>query len=287
MAKSISRQERVSLRIQTWLKRCGRDPDTGQLLTLAGHRVEDTLPPEHLAALRVHKRRQQLRHMWTPRLQRIDAASEGRDPGDWHALLQDEDTAEVIADHKAAMAASLREMSAARDRAEASGATPPPPLAARMAAAGGGMSPLVQPTEFYLPPTTAARDANGAATDTLQPLSNADYVEALELTDVYLNKDTTHHYSARHLREDNRQHKVAQSQVIRGDGLDKVTSGIPPAGRRAVRPGRADILVTVKNAESGEDQTLVVSRLVSNKQMKKDKASNAVALVTAYSRPPL
>jgi hypothetical protein len=290
MHRGQERHERIGLRAATFLKRCGRDPETGQLLTLSGKRVEDEMSPEHKAALHVHARRHKRQHLWTPRLPDELLTTNGtRDAADWHDMLLDDDATIVRQDAEDAMSAS-------RQRA------------------GTAHITSLHPAEFYLPPkhraidatatAAAARSSRAAADDPnalassarvsdwsaspaagfhagspQQQVSDAEFIEALKMTEVFLSKDTTRHRSLRHLRADNKIGRVSMSQIIRGDGLDKVTSGIPPDSRKVVRPGRVELLIA---GETEQNPQRVVSRLISQKQLVKEKLCHSVAMVAKY-----
>jgi hypothetical protein len=286
MHKGQQRHERVTLRVATFLKRCGRDPETGQLLSLTGQRVEDTTPPEHTAAMKAFERRKKARHQWTPPLPRL-SESGNRDAGEWHRQLLDADDArEVVEDYLARVNAAREEE---RQRTGLDLGRAASPLVPSRFSAGGASEGSVRhfpgSAEFYVPPMMTHPSPQPTAGVSPSPagsaarVSQAEFIEAMALTDVFLNQDTTRHQSLRHLREDNRHHRVAASQKIRGDGLDKVTGGVTPSARKTVRPGRVDIVIP---GAAPDEPFQVVSRLISFKQLEREKLSHGVSFVKRH-----
>lgn len=347
MSKAQDRHERVGLRAATFLKRCGRNPETGQLLSLTGKLIDDDVNPVHSAALALFKKRQRKVHQWTPKLPAaIDlnnksnlsakilqlladpralinrtacttaasnddnnddenhspdrsheqqqtnrqrdhspASLQSDEPAGWHALLQDDDAEVVLNEFKKGLAKST---------AETSQWYVPPQPSPPQKQQHQHKSPA---SVTAVPWTSASSPSPGSSLRRQYPNlqcqqspslshpcsgtnSSRDYTEAIDQSNQYLSLDATRHVSHRHLKEDNKLHKVLTSQIIRGDGCDKVTSGIPPDQRFAARPGRVDIFVE-DEAVSASPKRLV-SRLVSQKQLAKEKMSHSADFVTRF-----
>ena len=353
MHKGQERHERIGLRAATFLKRCGRDPETGQLLSLTGKVIDEMANPIHAKSIELFKKRQHKRHQWTPKLPRHHDQPENS----WHANLEDEDADIVFEEFRSAVEASIPEtrkwyeppqssndnnnndqdqeqekqeegvhdevspMSAvgfAED--ETSPTRPKATILLQNDDEDGNQQQQQQQADdeegdYYYSPsaqrptsviTTAAGDNSLSRTrrkeahkllaavssspgianrnynnNKNQQNNNQEYQQALELSDVYLAQDTTHHVSYRNLREDNKIHRIKTSQIIRGDGLDKITCGIPPQDRKQVRPGRVEVVLPGVN-EGGTHR--VVSRLVSHKQLMKEKLSHSVDFVARYEK---
>lgn len=374
MHKGQERNERIGLRVATFLKRCGRDPETGQLLTLTGKKIDETSNLVHLHCLELHKKRQARRHQWTPRLPRHHDAPENS----WHVNLQDEDADIVFEEFRLAVEASFPEtrkwyepptaehqqqqqndggvqdgvspMSAVgfvgddeqhADQFDDSSPTRPgamidgendkdnnnnpnydyySPSAQRPRRPNEGNNDDDDDDQQVSMTQTPSRGATTTASSSSMlmtrknahkllaavinsssstattsasprpmlhrnpnPNDQQDYQRAVELSDVFLAQDTTHHISFKHLKEDNKAHRVKTSQIIRGDGLDKITCGIPPNDRRKVQPGRVEIVLPAAAGQS-DVAPRVVSRLVSQKQLQKEKLCHGVDFVAKYRR---